>query len=91
MAMIDARRLTPVPALLVESAIGLALLAISDITVLITYWGFAQTVVYFLAVAGLLKLRWQRPKMDRPIKVSFRPIKNWPIFLPAIHSKFLFS
>lgn len=66
------RRLTPAP-----SVIGMTLLALlymllaPDISLLMNYVGFTTWLAIGAAVLCLPYLRWKRPDMERPIKVSF--------------------
>jgi len=41
-----------------------------DIYVLINYTSFVESIFMGMSVAGLLYMRWKRPEMKRPIKVS---------------------
>uniref|UniRef100_A0A1I7ZQJ9 Large neutral amino acids transporter small subunit 1 n=1 Tax=Steinernema glaseri TaxID=37863 RepID=A0A1I7ZQJ9_9BILA len=69
LAMISVRHVTPTPSLLFLGALSVAMLASSDIYVLVNYLSFAETAVVFMSVAGLLKLRVSRPDLPRPIKL----------------------
>lgn len=46
------------------------MLCTSDIFVLITYCSIVESFFIMLSVAGVLWLRYKRPNMNRPIKVS---------------------
>lgn len=46
------------------------LLIIEDVYVLINYVSFVEAVFTTLSVSGLLWLRYKKPDLERPIKVS---------------------
>jgi L-type amino acid transporter 6 len=69
LAMISERRLTPTPSLVLFGALSVAMLVVSNIETLLNYYGFAQTMVFGVTVAGLLALRFTEPDRERPIKV----------------------
>ncbi|XP_061428143.1 large neutral amino acids transporter small subunit 2-like isoform X1 [Lethenteron reissneri] len=70
LAMIHVERCTPIPALLFTCVTTLLMLLTSDMYTLINYVGFINYLFYGVAVAGLLVLRWTKPDIPRPIKVS---------------------
>ncbi|XP_044266301.1 Y+L amino acid transporter 2 [Tribolium madens] len=70
-ALIDVKRLTPVPSLIFMCIITLALVMIEDVYVLINYVSFVEALFITISVTGLLYMRWKRPNMNRPIKISF--------------------
>ncbi|KAJ4449963.1 hypothetical protein ANN_01370 [Periplaneta americana] len=67
---IHIKRFTPTPSLVFLNALSLVMLSTSDVYLLITYSSIVETVFIMLSVAGILWLRWKRPEMVRPIKVS---------------------
>ena len=69
LAMINVQHLTPMPSLIFLGATSIAMLAVTDVYVLINYLAFTETAVVLTAVAGLIKLRLKRPEIERPIKV----------------------
>ncbi|XP_015181592.1 PREDICTED: Y+L amino acid transporter 2 [Polistes dominula] len=69
-ALINVQNLTPMPSLIFLSIITLALLIIEDVYVLINYVSFVEALFTTLSVSGLLWLRYKRPDLHRPIKVS---------------------
>ncbi|KAG7208652.1 hypothetical protein KM043_014857 [Ampulex compressa] len=69
-ALINVRNLTPMPSLIFLCIITLALLIIEDVYVLINYVSFVEALFTTLSVSGLLWLRYKRPDLHRPIKVS---------------------
>ncbi|XP_065562288.1 Y+L amino acid transporter 2-like isoform X1 [Artemia franciscana] len=73
---IHVKRLTPIPALLLNALITIAMLIVSDVFVLINYLSFALWLTVAASIASLLFLRWKKPEIHRPIKV--------PIFLPIL-------
>ncbi|XP_063989482.1 large neutral amino acids transporter small subunit 1 [Diachasmimorpha longicaudata] len=67
---LNIRSLTPTPALVFLCILSLMMLYTSDIYVLITYCSIVESFFIMVSVAGILWLRYSRPKMDRPIKVA---------------------
>nr|pir hypothetical protein F07C3.7 - Caenorhabditis elegans [Caenorhabditis elegans] len=94
-AMISIRQLTPIPSLIFLGGTSIVMLFIGNVFQLINYLSFAESLVVFSSVAGLLKLRFTMPENvlnARPIKISLL----WPILfflmclflliLPFFHS-----
>ncbi|XP_030745169.1 large neutral amino acids transporter small subunit 2-like, partial [Sitophilus oryzae] len=75
LTMIQEKRLTPTPSVLVMALLSALYLTVSDIDVLINYVGFATWLKYSVSVLCLPWLRWKRPDLDRPIKVHL----IWPV------------
>merc|ERR1719245_877377 len=73
--MIQVKKMTPAPAVLVVALLSLVYLCSSDIFRLITYVGFATWVSIGLAVFCLPWLRWKHSEWESPIKVSL----IWPV------------
>ncbi|XP_046739285.1 Y+L amino acid transporter 2 [Diprion similis] len=67
---INVSKLTPTPALVFLCILSLCMLCTSDVFVLITYCSIVETFFITLSIAGVLWLRYKRPNMERPIKVS---------------------
>ncbi|KAK3791647.1 hypothetical protein RRG08_005827, partial [Elysia crispata] len=80
LSMVQIQRLTPMPAVLFMGLLSLLYLASSDIYALINYVGFATWLSIGMAIVVLLYLRWKRPDMPRPIKVSL----VWPIIYTIV-------
>merc|ERR1719474_2109658 len=75
LSMIQVKKMTPAPAVLVVAFLSIAYLMSSDIFMLINYTGFATWVSIGLAVFCIPWLRWKHPEWDRPIRVQmFFPI-----------------
>lgn len=53
-----------------QCVLSLLYLAVGDLFFLINYSSFVESSFILLSVAGLLYMRWKRPDLDRPIKVS---------------------
>jgi len=70
LSMIQVKKMTPAPAVLVVALLSLVYLTSSDIFRLINYTGFATWVSIGLAVFCLPWLRWKHPDWERPIKVN---------------------
>ncbi|XP_054723752.1 large neutral amino acids transporter small subunit 2-like, partial [Uloborus diversus] len=68
--MINTRRCTPVPALLLTCFMSLLMLTTSDIYVLINYLSFAQWLWTGIVILGLLIMRKTKPDLHRPIRVN---------------------
>ncbi|KAG9327872.1 hypothetical protein JZ751_018445, partial [Albula glossodonta] len=75
LAMIHVKRCTPIPALLFTCLSTLLMLCTSDMYTLINYVGFINYLFYGVTVAGQIVLRFKRPDMYRPIKISL----VWPV------------
>jgi len=67
---IHVNRSTPVPSVIVITALSLCYLTSSNIGMLMNYVGFACWLSIGAAVFCLPYLRWKAPKMKRPIKVN---------------------
>ncbi|XP_067012096.1 Y+L amino acid transporter 2 [Anabrus simplex] len=70
LAHINIKRYTPTPSLVFLNLLSLIMLCTSDIHVLITYSSIVESFFIMMSVGGILWLRWKRPEMERPIKVS---------------------
>jgi len=70
LTMIQVKHMTPTPAILFMGLLSLIYLTSSNIGALINYVGFATWLSIGLAVGCLPYLRWKRPDLERPIKVS---------------------
>ncbi|KAF5307982.1 hypothetical protein FQR65_LT06550 [Abscondita terminalis] len=75
LTMIQSKRLTPTPAVLIMALLSMLYLTVSDIFALINYVGFATWLSIGVAVLCLPWLRWKAPDLERPIKVNL----IWPI------------
>lgn len=66
------------------------MLVTSDMYTLINYVGFINYLFYGVTVAGQIVLRWKKPDMVRPIKVS-RIDKSCYLYTwkPQLHGQFL--
>ena len=53
-----------------QCVLSLIMLSSDDIFALINYASFVESSFIGLSIAGMLYLRYSRPKMERPIKVS---------------------
>lgn len=62
-------RFTPVASLVFLNILSLLMLGIGNIHKLITYCTIVESFFVMVSVAGLLYMRWKRPKLKRPIKV----------------------
>jgi len=88
LSLVTTNNLTPAPSLCFLCLLSLLYLFFHDIYRLIDYCSFVESMFVLWSVAGLLYLRWTRPKMDRPIKVSlvfpitFLVICTFLVFMP---------
>jgi len=79
---------TPAPALVFLCILSLLCLSTSNIYRLIDYAAFVESMFILVAIAGLLYLRYTRPNMPRPIKITlgipiiFLLICTFLVFLP---------
>merc|ERR1740128_1347966 len=75
LSMIQVKKMTPAPAVLVVALLSLIYLTSSDIFAMMNYVGFATWISIGLAVLCLPWLRWKHPEWERPLKVNlFFPI-----------------
>lgn len=75
-SLIDIKRLTPVPSLIFMCLVTLLLLLSNDIEALMVYVTAVEALFTLCSVTGLLWMRYTRPRLQRPIRVS--------LVLPAI-------
>ncbi|CAH0558158.1 unnamed protein product [Brassicogethes aeneus] len=69
-ALIDVKRLTPVPSLVFMCLITLVLICVKDIDVLIILVSFAEALFILISICGLLYMRKTKAHLNRPIKVN---------------------
>lgn len=77
LAHINIRSLTPTPSLIFLCALSILMLCISDVHVLITYCSIVESFFIMLSVSAVLYLRYTRPNLPRPIKVSYSLQKDF--------------
>ncbi|VDM37273.1 unnamed protein product [Toxocara canis] len=70
LAMINVPYVTPMPSVIILGALSVAMLVSSDVYTLINYLSFTEAGVVACVVAGLIKLRFTRPDLHRPIKLN---------------------
>ena len=70
LTMIQVNKVTPVPSVLVITAMSLAYLTSSNIIQLMNYVGFATWLAIGVAVFCVIYLRYKHPEWERPIKVK---------------------
>nr|XP_023027382.1 large neutral amino acids transporter small subunit 2 [Leptinotarsa decemlineata] len=68
-SFIHITRSTPIPSLIFTCVTSLAMLFISDVYVLINYYGQILWLSTGASIAGMLWIRHKEPKMVRPIKI----------------------
>ncbi|XP_044268349.1 large neutral amino acids transporter small subunit 2-like [Tribolium madens] len=69
-SFIHVKRMTPIPSLIFTCVTSLAMLLVSDVFVLINYYGQILWFSVAASIAGMLWLRYKQPDMPRPIKVN---------------------
>ncbi|XP_033215381.1 Y+L amino acid transporter 2 [Belonocnema kinseyi] len=67
---INVNKYTPTPALVFMCILSLIMLCTNKLDVLITYCTIVESFFIMLSVAGILWMRYKRPEMARPIKIS---------------------
>ena len=72
LTMIQVNKVTPVPSVLVITAMSLAYLMSSNIIQLMNYVGFATWLAIGVAVFCVIYLRYKHPEWERPIKVRHK-------------------
>ncbi|PAV62512.1 hypothetical protein WR25_00142 [Diploscapter pachys] len=70
LSMISVHFLTPMPSLIFLGATSIIMLFSANIYELINYLAFAESLVVFSSVAGLLLMRFTKKDLDRPIKLN---------------------
>ncbi len=70
LAMIDIKRKTPMPSLVVVTFLTCVYVFAKDVYTLINYFNFVLWTSSGALSAGLLYLRWKKPEMSRPYKVG---------------------
>jgi len=75
LSLLSTSSMTPTPALVFLCVITLVYLAIPKISQLIELYSFVYSLVSLAVTVGLIYLRWKKPDLHRPMKVSlFFPI-----------------
>ncbi|VVD01705.1 unnamed protein product [Leptidea sinapis] len=69
-SLIDIRRMTPVPSLIFMCLVTLVLLPLNDLESLMVYVTSVEAIFTLCSVSGLLWLRYSRPDLQRPIRVT---------------------
>nr|CAH8864826.1 unnamed protein product [Trichobilharzia regenti] len=67
LATIHAKRLTPLPSILLNSLLGLLMLVVTDLFALINYVSFVNWLSVAASILGMIYLRYSQPDIPRPI------------------------
>ncbi len=70
MALLNVHNQMPIPCLIFLGVISLAMLTTDSLYDLINYTSFVESLFQMVSVAGLLYLRWKKPDLPRPVKVT---------------------
>lgn len=70
LSLVSVKSCLPQPSLVFLGVLSVLYLFVGDIYALINYASFVESSFILAAIASLLYLRWKRPEMERPIKVS---------------------
>uniref|UniRef100_A0A914S4Y7 Uncharacterized protein n=1 Tax=Parascaris equorum TaxID=6256 RepID=A0A914S4Y7_PAREQ len=70
LSMINIPYVTPMPSVIILGFLSVIMLVSSDVYTLINYLSFTESAVVACVVAGLIKLRFTRPQLHRPIKLN---------------------
>nr|XP_039248246.1 b(0,+)-type amino acid transporter 1-like [Styela clava] len=76
LAMVNVKRITPVPAILFNSLIAILVTIPNDFDSLVNYFSFAMWLFHGSSAVALLYMRWKMPDRARPYKV--------PVFVPIL-------
>ncbi|CAL8083513.1 unnamed protein product [Orchesella dallaii] len=75
LSLLSTSSMTPTPALVFLAVVTLLYLSIPKVSQLIELYSFVYSLVSLAVTAGLIYLRWKKPDLHRPMKVSmFFPI-----------------
>ncbi|RZC32104.1 AA permease 2 domain containing protein [Asbolus verrucosus] len=69
-SFIHVKRMTPIPSLIFTCVTSLAMLFVSDVFILINYYGQILWLSVAISIGGMLWLRYKQPDMPRPIRVN---------------------
>nr|XP_026694961.1 large neutral amino acids transporter small subunit 1-like isoform X2 [Ciona intestinalis] len=69
MGMINTKSLTPTPSIIVIGSLSAVYMVTEDVFLLINYVNFVYFLSMGLAITGLVVLRFQQPRMERPLKL----------------------
>jgi len=69
LSMIHVTQSTPMPAIIFECLLSLAMLMVKDVYALINYLTFAEFLFVGIAITVIPYLRWKEPKLIRPVSV----------------------
>ncbi|XP_039554098.1 asc-type amino acid transporter 1 isoform X3 [Passer montanus] len=81
LAMIHVKNCTPIPALLICCLATLIIMLVGDTYTLINYVSFINYLCYGVTIIGLIVLRWKKPKIFRPIKVTLLQLHFWVVIV----------
>ncbi|XP_033636077.1 b(0,+)-type amino acid transporter 1-like [Asterias rubens] len=70
MSMVTVKRLTPLPAIVLQGTIGIILISFGDFDSIIRYSGFVKNIFQAATFVALMVLRWKLPDQPRAFKVN---------------------
>uniref|UniRef100_A0A8D2PC03 Solute carrier family 7 member 10 n=1 Tax=Zosterops lateralis melanops TaxID=1220523 RepID=A0A8D2PC03_ZOSLA len=88
LAMIHVKNCTPIPAVLLslQCLATLIIMLVGDTYTLINYVSFINYLCYGVTILGLIVLRWKKPKIFRPIKVTLLKL-NFLVAIVILYSE----
>lgn len=71
---VRSRRGTPARAVLLQQGLAVGLILTDSFEAVLTFAGFTLSLFALLTVAGVLRLRWREPGLERPFRVPLYPL-----------------
>ncbi|XP_064466533.1 b(0,+)-type amino acid transporter 1-like [Ornithodoros turicata] len=77
------RKLTPMPALMLNSMLAICMVSLADIGSLIDFFSFAAWMFYGATMLALIVMRWTKKELYRPYRVPI--VIPWIVLLLSIY------